>query len=368
VSTTPVAPAPRRYFGQIDSLRALAVVAVLASHYLPRNEWLGADVLGEAAAAGVRLFFALSGFLITGILLDTRSAIRSGATSIGAAVRRFYARRALRIFPLYYLVVAVCWMVGVVAVREAPGYFLTFTYNFHLIRQGWWDNDVAHFWTLSVEQQFYLLWPCLVLVVPRRGLAPVTILLVAGGEFARWYYLHHDPTGMAVYVSTFAAADALGTGALLTLAMRHERASSWLERLLVGPALVAVTIGWVTSAWWHPALAPILGFATNVLRDGVELWMFAGLIFGATRGVRGVLAPVANWQPLAYLGRISYGVYVYHPLMLPVAAAMLAGAGLEANDDFAPGQAAVALVLTLGVAAASWHLFEKPLNDLKRYF
>jgi peptidoglycan/LPS O-acetylase OafA/YrhL len=365
---SPAAPAHGRYFRHIDSLRALAVIAVLASHYLPRNEWLGADLLGEGAAAGVRLFFALSGFLITGILLDARAAIRSGTTSAGAALGHFYARRSLRILPLYFLVVGACWLLGVAAVREAPGSFLTFTYNLHLIRQGWWDNHVAHFWTLSVEQQFYLLWPCLLLFAPRRALVPLAVLMMVTAEGARWHYQRTDPTGMAFYVSTLAAGDALGAGALLALVIRSPRACHWLERMLASPAMAAVGIIWIAGAWWHPALEPVLGFAANALRDAFELLVFAALIFGATRGFRGALASIAAWKPLAYLGRISYGIYVYHPLMLPVAAAIFALVGITADGEPEPARVAVALVLTLGTAAISWHLFEKPLNDLKRYF
>ncbi|HUR33885.1 MAG TPA: acyltransferase [Vicinamibacterales bacterium] len=359
----------RRHYRELDSLRALAVVGVIANHYLPAYEWLGQDMLGEFGAAGVRLFFALSGFLITGILIDTRLAVRRGVLSIGPALGRFYARRCLRIFPLYFLIVVVCWAIGVEAVRRAPVAFATFTYNLHLIRQGWWDAHLSHFWSLSVEQQFYVVWPCLMLLLPRRGLVPAAVVSIVGAEIARWYYLTYEPGGMAFYVSTLAAGDVLGTGALLALTRRTPESEPDRSRSIYATPsmMIGLLACWAASPWWHPLVASSVGFAANVLRDGLELATFAGLIYHAALGPGGWLGAAATWRPLTYIGKISYGLYAYHPLMLPVSSALLAAAGVSAVDAIERGAPPVALALTLGTAAGSWHLFEKPVNDLKRY-
>jgi peptidoglycan/LPS O-acetylase OafA/YrhL len=328
---------------------------------------MGPDLLGEGAAIGVRLFFALSGFLITGILMDTRSAIRSGATSTGTALLRFYARRSLRIFPLYFLVVGVAWAVGVTAVRHAPSAFLTFTYNHHLIRQGWFDIHVGHFWSLSVEQQFYLVWPCVVLFAPEWAIVPAAAAMVLGAEGTRYYYLHHETAGIGYYVSTLASGDALGVGALLAIAARRTNLHAVLERLFT-PARIGLSCALLAlGAWWQPLLVPVAGFGAELTYDLVELSAFAGLLHGAAHGFPGAAGALLSWRPMAYLGKISYGLYILHPLMLPVATMLLGVAG-DAADGPAAARAAVALGLSLGTAALSWQAFEKPLNDLKRYF
>ena len=141
-----------RYLPELDTLRALAVTGVIVHHYVPAHE------LGILAIGGVELFFVLSGFLITRLLLAARREVERGRQHRAAALGRFYARRALRIFPLYYLVVAVLAAVDLPPAREILPWLLTYTLNFHMASRGYVDH-FAHFWTLAVEEQFYLVWP-----------------------------------------------------------------------------------------------------------------------------------------------------------------------------------------------------------------
>jgi peptidoglycan/LPS O-acetylase OafA/YrhL len=363
------AGASRPHFEQLDALRALAVAAVLVSHYFPRELWLGADVLGEGAAAGVRLFFALSGFLITSILLETRERIRTGRLTSAAALAKFYVRRVLRIFPLYFLVLGVCWLLGVTEVRDHPWSFITFTYNMHLVRQGWYDGYLGHFWSLSVEQQFYLLWPFIVLFAPTRLVGPAAWVAMAGAELARFYYSYHDPTGMASWVSTPASCDALAVGALVALAARQASAASLASRrALSGWTLVVCGLALCTSPWWEPPLDARIGYAASVVHDVAELATYAGLLFGAQRRFGGLPGVALSWRPMAYIGTISYGLYVYHPLMLPVSSALLGAVAGVATVDAVLPRAIGALALSVGAAALSWRCLEKPINDLKRFF
>src|SRR5262249_40880734 len=154
------------YMPQLDGLRAVAVLAVVAHHTLPGPL---VDALNPGAA-GVRLFFVLSGFLITGILLGCRESMaQQGA---GQALASFYARRFLRIFPLYYFALAVVLLAGVQEARDGAAWHLAYLSNVYGVRQGWLGS-LAHFWSLAVEEQFYLVWPALVLSLPRPWLGPL---------------------------------------------------------------------------------------------------------------------------------------------------------------------------------------------------
>ena len=140
---------PVGHMPQLDSLRAVAVAAVIVHHYIPGGWGPGADI-------GVKLFFTLSGFLITGLLMRSRRACIDGRQTLRGAIGRFYTRRFLRIFPLYYLVIAIALVAGIPPTRDILGSLLSYTLNIHMARQGWYEANFAHFWSLAVEEQFYL--------------------------------------------------------------------------------------------------------------------------------------------------------------------------------------------------------------------
>jgi peptidoglycan/LPS O-acetylase OafA/YrhL len=147
---------------QLDGLRAVAVGAVMLQHF-----WLGAGLF-DFGAMGVRLFFVLSGFLITGILLKSRELLDSGEQRPSFALGRFYIRRFLRIFPLYYAVLLAAWLLRLWGTRGEMGWHLAYLTNVDLFLRGRWWGDISHFWSLAVEEQFYLVWPLVILLAPRR--------------------------------------------------------------------------------------------------------------------------------------------------------------------------------------------------------
>jgi peptidoglycan/LPS O-acetylase OafA/YrhL len=137
------------YMVQLDGLRAFAVFFVMIHHY-------SGNRLGFAANFGVKLFFVLSGFLITSILLRKRRAIQQCGRTRRSAVKQFYIRRFLRIFPLYYFVIAVAVLINLGPAREALGWMLSYTLNIYMGYHGAYLEYFAHFWTLAVEEQYYL--------------------------------------------------------------------------------------------------------------------------------------------------------------------------------------------------------------------
>lgn len=304
-------------------------------HNLWRDGALGeiraAAHLGEA---GVRLFFVLSGFLITGILLRARGS--------NGALRAFYARRFLRIFPLYYLVVVAVAAMGQPLMREELGWNLAYLENFSVAARGGFPGPpVSHLWTLSVEEQFYLLWPLVVLFAPRRALLPVALSTLLVAPASRLALLLGTGNAAAAAVVTTSCLDTLGAGAALAIAGRMPRGVAVPGLFLLGAATA-----WQGS-WFDVAF-----------RDTGYACVFAWVVGRGREGVSGALGRFLASAPLVYLGTISYGLYVYHHV-LP-ALVRLPGYGLA--------RTALVLAITLPVAALSFRLFEAPINALKSRF
>jgi peptidoglycan/LPS O-acetylase OafA/YrhL len=338
---------------QLDGIRGLATIGVLVWH------WLQPYVLHycHLGVISVRLFFVLSGFLITGILLKARRQREESGEPWWHPVRHFYIRRSLRIFPLYYLVLGLLLIVGVDTARRDAGWHLLYLTNILSAMPGGGDGVMGHFWSLAVEEQFYLVWPWLVLFMPRRAIPWAIGAMLVAGPVSRGVI--HAMTGMngAANNMTSSCFDSLGVGALLAWAKEHCRARpDQLKRLpgvclAVGAPLLAVASTLYVRAPY--------GIGWVVMLDlGVALC--AGwLIAGASVGFKGPLGWCLEFPPLLFMGTVSYCVYIVHPFVHTALAKVYPAFGMSV-----PGlevQALVALVVTLGVSTASWHLFEKRL-------
>jgi peptidoglycan/LPS O-acetylase OafA/YrhL len=336
---------------QLDGVRAFAVAGVLASHYfLPQ--------FGILALGGVKLFFVLSGFLITRLLLVAREGVEAGESSRIAAFLRFYGRRAARIFPLYYAVVTGALVVGLAPAREVAPWLATYTLNLHMLSLGWFVDRFAHFWSLAVEEQFYLVWPLVTLAAPRRWLVPFTLACVVAGPVWRGFALYRSP--LSTYISPLACLDSLGLGALLALALHPALTGPTLRRLCSVPLLVGVGASLLAVL---VSVRPGARIAECMLFDlGLGL-VFSGVTRLAWEGAPGLLGHVFSLGPIAYVGQVSYGIYVLHPLVLEAVATVVrrvAGAGARQGLV-----ALLALAVCLGAAALSWHYFERPVNELR---
>jgi peptidoglycan/LPS O-acetylase OafA/YrhL len=357
-------PPGGQHMPQLDGLRTLAVGAVMWSH------WMGPYQLGfEWGLIGVNLFFVLSGFLITGILLESRAAA-AGAAGRWFAIRQFCVRRVLRIFPLFYMTLALLALVGVRPIRQTLLWHLCYLSNVYFFRHGAWQlatSNISHFWSLAVEEQFYLVWPYLMIFLPARRLRPVVLGLIVLAPVYRLIMGLVLPENGLAFVLTIGCLDALGIGALLAHAQRSARSSRWeagaLARWLLRlgfPAWVAIEV----LNRVHLVPGPMLQMRQTFL-DMILGW----LILNGAKGFKGWFGRFLQWSPMAYLGKISYGLYVFHNLT-PYAVFFLV------RDLHAPAVLLTVpwihrlslLALTISLAALSWHLYEKPLNDLKRFF
>lgn len=356
--TTRPAPAPAApaYMPQLDALRAVAVLAVMVHHLAPALF----PGLTFAAWAAVRLFFVLSGFLVTAGLLRACDAVQAGRTTRGAALRRFHAGRALRIVPVYYAVILGLAWAGAGEVRESLWWHLAFLSNVKFVIDGWHHAYIGQFWFLAAQEQFYLLWPALVLLLPRRALGPVLALLIAAGPLYRAWAVSRGH-GIAVEALLPGNLDTLGLGALLAL-LSHGRTTDRVRTR--GWTLAAVSAAALLLALqWPPvaaAVGPVPLSAASDLLMGLAAMV---LVAHVAAGFGGAAGRAMSWPPLLYLGTISYGAFAVHLAAGGVVAWAVAAAGWA---PLAPATfAAAGVALTLVVAALSWRFVEQPLGRLK---
>jgi peptidoglycan/LPS O-acetylase OafA/YrhL len=342
------APAALGYRPQLDALRAAAVATVLLWHFGSRPT----PIRAFAVSAGVRLFFVLSGFLITSILLHARDT-RDGQTHAGAAARRFYLRRGLRVAPVYYATLLIALAAGVPAVRNALAWHAAYLSNVLFALRGQWDGPTSHFWSLAVEEQFYLLWPWLVLCLAPRRFRHLTIAAVLVAPALRLV------ATLQGYAATdlllIGCLDSLGCGALLAVC-RHEGTwpanQKWLTVAAACASVsLAVLLAQRTTTTALPALQP-------TLLSIVLTWVVAG----AVRGFSGPAGKCLEWRPLLYIGKVSYGIYLFHNFM-PSTLSYVERLGAPVVPG--PGRVVVLVGMTIACASLSWTFFERPINQLR---
>lgn len=336
----------------LDGIRGLAALMVFAFHFFQVNAADASDgaLLARLAApgqTGVDLFFLLSGFLITGILLQNRGADRALAT--------FYARRVLRIFPVYYLALLGLIVAGGIsndasAIAASDAWW----YVIYLQNIPWtFSSSISgpgHLWSLAVEEQFYLAWPLLVFGVSTRRLVQTCVALIVAGIATRAYFVLQ---GWTTFYFTLCRMDGLVTGALLAVAF-HQR-EHW-ARVAATAARVAVAvalIGVPCSLWF-------LGRGSDafaVFKPLMMALLYGGLVAATIQA--SPLSPIARFfslWPLRVTGKFSYAFYVAHPMAIAATGVVSRNLGISL---------ALALTATYSIAIASWYAIERPILRLK---
>jgi peptidoglycan/LPS O-acetylase OafA/YrhL len=351
---------------QLDALRFFAVMGVIIAHnWQPSDHTL---IVGQVdwAELGVKLFFVLSGFLITGILIGGRDLAERHSQRRLLFVRQFYIRRFLRIFPVYYAVIVLLILAGVGGIRHVSPWLFTYTTNIYVWHNLAYPYAVPHFWTLAVEEQFYLVWPWAMLFLPRKWLVPFLLSLCCLGPIWRlWASFHYSHTDWGpAFTFTPGVVDFLAIGAVLALAAHAARSREALQRIL---AFVVLPVGLIVYAGLFWIDHSVDSHAPLALEDTGAALVFCWLIGGASLGFTGLPGRLLGWRPLVYLGKISYGIYIFH-LLVPLAFSETAKRLSFHYENSGFANFVVTSLVTFGVAALSWQFFERPINGLKRHF
>ena len=341
------------YLPQLDGLRFLAASAVMVQHWV--TNLLFPAPLGYA---GVTLFFVLSGFLVTCILLTSKARHAEHGLPASSYFRNFYARRALRIFPLYILVIVLLGLCDRGGVRENAWWFLTHTINIKFFLQGDYDPWVNHLWTLAIEEQFYFAYPLVIFLTPLHRTKRTLLGLVAFSLATKTGLLWAGYTYRAIGFFTFGCFDAFAVGGLIGYLYTYER-ERLREIVEKKGALIAIAIAFAVAVPVRVSLGEAGSYQAvwfRLLVSSLSAWIVTKATFGFTGPWKAFLEH--PW--VSYLGKISYGIYVYHNFMAYITADMC-GEDLARSIYMAP----LYFFATVAVSAASWRFFESPVNELK---
>ena len=362
----------------LDGVRGLAIVSVLILHFFAN---ITATNTAEKVVAklasyggeGVTLFFVLSGFLISSILLASKSQ--------PFFFKNFYMRRVLRIFPLYYgtlivglLLLPSAWLPESMATtREHQAWLWTYGTNFYVAWQGKWEAlpYFSHFWSLAVEEHFYFVWPLLVFYLREKTLVRVALGVMAFALFLRLGLIAAGLGEMPGYVLTPTRADGLCFGGLLAVKARQPEGLAALRRPLffaaVGTAVYAVLGYAVVSA--VPALKL---YYIELRQTGVVLTLGGMLVWALTSPASALQVRFFDNRVMRWFGKYSYGLYVFHVMVswhvIHEKYEDKLTEALGSHSLAVLAHASGSLAVSMAVAWLSFHLFEKHFLKLKVRF
>jgi peptidoglycan/LPS O-acetylase OafA/YrhL len=379
---SPAIPQTGAHIPALDGLRGAAILLVMLLHFGgsetdPGLARTALPALGRAylwvadnGACGVDLFFVLSGFLITGILFDARQSPHY--------FRNFYARRALRIFPLYYGVLLALLLprhlLGAAEPADEWGLWLYCTNFVMAVRdQAVFNTEwlhLSHFWSLAVEEHFYFVWPVIVFACSRRTSMRICVACGVAALALRAGLLGLGASGSASYLLTPCRMDALTLGAFLALAARGADGPRSLVRWGWGLLVLSGAVAGTAAVLRQPAQTAVYAPA---LKYSIYALFFGGVLALTVSAARtGVVGRFWSSPVLTFFGKYSYGLYVFHYALRPLCGRLFPADELSALLGSrllgVMVHAALAVALSMAVAWLSWHLFEKHFLKLKRYF
>ncbi|HTX16018.1 MAG TPA: acyltransferase [Candidatus Baltobacteraceae bacterium] len=369
------AKTPKRYYRpELDSLRFFAFLAVFLFHVTPRDPsaysrhsflphavvpWICG--IAGAGAFGVDLFFALSAYLITTLLL------REKAERGHIDVKAFYARRILRIWPLYFLFIAIAAAIPLWDHTQKLGWpyvagYLLLAGNWVYALKGLPASVAIPLWSISIEEQFYLFWPPILRRITRRNLVYVVMVLLAVANLARIVLIAAHASGAGIEYNTFARIDPIALG-ILAACLLGDRSPSFSPAMRFALVLAALAACASIGTYGHlnapQSAAPVIG--TLIGRPLVAL--AAAAILVASIGARGP-GRILTFPGFVYLGKISYGLYVYHMAGVLIAEHILR----NGHGGRHRGAALLGFLLTVAFSAISYRWFESPFLRLKDRF
>jgi peptidoglycan/LPS O-acetylase OafA/YrhL len=336
------------YRPQLDGLRAIAIGLVGLEHF--GGTWVYKHFPVGAGALGVLLFFVLSGFLITRNLLS-----RLDRGPSGEVIGRFFLGRFMRLMPAYYLTLVVLFLLGVGDVQDFILWHVGYVSNYLAASGG----PLLVFWSLAVEEQFYLMLPVLLLISGRNAVR-VALFLIATGFLLRNAVLATPIDPFAFELSIFGKFEILGIGVMIG-ALSYA-ASRGGRRLVVGwgfGALALACLLFQAVAWYFYGN----GILRHVTLNATVGTFFAWVVLRADAGLPGLLAWFSGFAFVRFIGKISYGIYLTHAFFPRIFESSAVIERMGSVPIWAQG--ICVLVLSVAVPATSWYLMESPLLKLK---
>lgn len=348
-------PLQLTYFKNLDALRAFAAFAVILPHF--SDEWkteIGKGALFHLFRLGnhgVSLFFVLSGFVITRILLHTAKKENY--------FKSFYVRRTLRIFPLYYTALLLYYSYHFI--DPLTKYFFSsgnWSYFFYLQNFArtfhWSNNGPDHFWSLAVEEHFYFLWPAIIFFTSKKNLntlIAICVFIIIASLFLRYYFVAQN---LEVNVFTFTRLDQLVLGSMIAIL----ETKSLLSKKYQGHYFLLTITGLAGTVFLD---ASHHGLLKDVFKHSFLGLLFAGIIMICTvQEEHALFKKLLQNKVIQYLGKISYGIYVWHFISIPIVNHFL-------KPNAACGFLLVCMV-TIIVASLSFHFLETPFLKMKAKF
>lgn len=355
-----------KYYKQLDSLRFFSVLCVMIGH------WISWDtenrfVKGFHWGNGVDFFFVLSGFLITEILYNQKIEIELGNTTFFQSIKKFYTRRTLRIFPIYYLLIIFLFYINYKNTREIFPYLISYTSNILEAKTNNYVGDFNHFWSLAVEEQFYIIWPFFIFLISKKHLLKFIIATITLSIISRICFIIIAPNQwMAASYLTINVMFALGIGALLAYIKNSYTAffNKISASMLLAPFVFTIYIFLsfkVVNKGYFPAI--------NFLLDEVLFCIFSAFVIARAVGseYKYIAKFILENKNFTHLGQISYGLYIYHLFAISTYWDYIAPK-LGLHTDKKETAWMLYFLFTWLTAEISYLFIEQPINYLKKYF
>jgi peptidoglycan/LPS O-acetylase OafA/YrhL len=349
------------FYPGLEGLRALAIGLVILFHWMPNSQSTSVPQL-PLGPMGVTIFFVLSGFLISGILIKSSKDTTHG---FGFKYYVFFMRRALRIFPIYYGMLFVLYILKTIHIQIEtdlflhPLYFFTFTYNFLLENTNNWSDFLSPFWSVSVEEQFYIIWAPLVLLV--RNKATLKMFFIATiflGILVRCYYLA-DAANAGVLAST--CIDCFAWGGLYAL-IKPEGNQKNFGRLVRLLSLVSLALFlFLFYFGYKDSVVFKLFFRSFISIIALQL------IISCTSVSNSSIKRFFEIAGIRFIGKISYSLYLFHMVVPIVIFKLLDHKGYKIGIT-SHNKWMYSLVFLFLSSVGSWYVLEKPILRLKKYF
>ena len=341
------------YQPHLDGLRCIAIIGVLCEHF-----GVALPALLRFGPLSVRFFFVLSGYFITLSLWKLQTEIVASKRSSFLPVCRFYLSRFLRIGPPFYLALILGALLGIDEVRTNFIWLATFQTNNYIAFIGYWPEAISHFWSLAVQEQFYIIWPLVVLTLPKRWFMRTMISFIVFGLIFRIFCIATAAPTLTRWVTLFGCFDSFAVGALIA----YLRQTRVLDRMSSLPRNVLFAMPLAAFACFFMGRALMTLPEDNIflaLTESVDAVFLAWLLAISLGGIRGKYGRILAWPPIVYVGRISYGIYVYHVFVIIVVSPLLVPYGMS-PDHNAAARIAVLMAFTLALSSLSWHFLEQP--------